>query len=296
MARAKNFCILRTRKLKADGNVGASLDHAFRLRETPNADAKRTPQNQHLLSGSKAEAMARYRAALPEKIRKNGVRCIEYLVTASPEALAKMKPQEKADYFNGAMRWLLERHGKNLFYAGIHIDEKTLHLYAYAVPIDERGKLNCRSFLGGRGKLSAMQDSFYEEVGRPAGLDRGLRGSRARHQTLKQYYGKISSLDAAIAPPRRQMFENEEKYAERYKAQIRPLVARSAETETIAQRNAQLEGYMLEAKRGFNSSTSIEEGLTEEQKIQVRALAHQLREANRGQKRKPRERGNDLGR
>jgi len=193
-----NKCIMRTRKLKTDGNVGASLSHSFRDRETPNADPERTKDNQHIGAKTRAEAMAAYRKLLPEKVRKNGVRCIEYLITASPEALKD--PKASAKYYNDALAWLRAKHGKNLFYVGMHYDEKTPHLYAYAVPIDERGKLNCRSFLGGREKLSALQDEFWEKVGKPSGLERGIKGSRAKHQAVKRFYGLVEEAARYTMP------------------------------------------------------------------------------------------------
>lgn len=57
---------------------------------------------------------------------------------------------------------------------GIHRDETTPHLYAYIVPIDERGRLNCRAFYGGAGALRLMQTDFAERVGRKHGLERGV--------------------------------------------------------------------------------------------------------------------------
>lgn len=269
------YAIMRTRKLKTDGNVGASLAHAWRDRETPNADQSKTPENYHTGANSRAEAFAKYRTLLPEKVRKNGVRCIEYLVTYSPGALRK--PEDKSAYFNAALDWLRAKHGKSLFYAGIHIDEKTPHLYAYAVPLDARGKLNCRSFLGGREKLSALQDEFHEAVGKPVGLERGIKGSRARHQTIRDFYGSIAALDAAIEPPRRKFMEPDEAYAERYKAQIRPVVAAAATAEQVRARNVQLEAHVTKSKRGFQEYTSLMDGLTPEQRETVERQVAEMR-------------------
>ena len=67
---------------------------------------------------------------------------------------------------------------ENLIYAGIHRDETTPHLYAYVVPIDPQGKLNCRHFLGGAKALSQMQTDFAEQVGQRHGLQRGSKGVR----------------------------------------------------------------------------------------------------------------------
>ena len=39
------FAIMRVAKIKTLGNMGASLQHTFRERDTPNADLERTPEN-----------------------------------------------------------------------------------------------------------------------------------------------------------------------------------------------------------------------------------------------------------
>lgn len=78
-------------------------------------------------------------------------------------------------------------------YAGIHRDETTPHMYAYVVPIDERGKLNCRAFYGEKEALSKMQTDFADKVGKQHGLERGLEGSRARHTEIRQYYARVQA-------------------------------------------------------------------------------------------------------
>ena len=84
------YAILRTQKLKATGAVWRSLKHAFREQPTPNADPAKAAQNAHLGANSAAEAMQRLRDRLPEKRRKDAVLAIEYLITASPEAMQGM--------------------------------------------------------------------------------------------------------------------------------------------------------------------------------------------------------------
>ena len=58
------------------------------------------------------------------------------------------------------------------------------------VPIDQKGKLNARSFLGGRATLSKMQTEFHSKV-KDLGLDRGLEGSKAEHKTIKEFYAEL---------------------------------------------------------------------------------------------------------
>lgn len=193
MADAPRFAILRTQKLKHLGSVRRSLKHSFREQETPNADPSRAPENTHLGAESTAEAMAAIEARLPEKRRKDAVLAIEYLVTASPEAMQGKSREEQDAYFADALEWLRERHGaENVVYAGIHRDETTPHLYAYAVPLDpDSGRLNAKRWLGGAKALNHMQTDFAERVGERHGLERGIEGSRAKHQTVQRYYASL---------------------------------------------------------------------------------------------------------
>ncbi|MCW5263608.1 hypothetical protein D5045_26860 [Verminephrobacter eiseniae] len=182
------YAILRTQKLKATGAVWRSLKHAFREQPTPNADPTR------LGATSAAEAMQQVRDRLPEKRRKDAVLAIEYLITASPEAMQELGGKGRDAYFNDALKWLRERHGgANVVYAGIHRDETTPHMYAYVVPLDEAtGRLNARKWLGGAKALSEMQTDFAANVGARHGLERGIKGSRARHERVKRHYGLVN--------------------------------------------------------------------------------------------------------
>jgi len=195
MSDAPRFTILRTQKLKHLGSVRRSLKHSFREQETPNADQSRASENTHIGAGSTAEAMDAVQSRLPEKRRKDAVLAVEYLVTASPEAMHSKSREEQDAYFADALEWLKERHGaENLVYAGIHRDETTPHLYAYAVPLDSQtGRLNAKKWLGGSKALSQMQTDFAERVGKHHGLERGIEGSRAKHQTVQRYYGNLEA-------------------------------------------------------------------------------------------------------
>jgi hypothetical protein len=191
------YAILRVAKIKHSSKLRRSFDHAFRARETPNADARLTPENTHMGAASPDEAISRFNALMPAKVRKNAVLALEFLITASPEAMQGKSREKQDGYFADALDWLKAKHGaENVFYAGIHRDETTPHMYAYVVPRDERGKLNCRKFYGARDAFSAMQTEFWERVGRPHGLERGLEGSRARHTAIREYYGRVKATEA----------------------------------------------------------------------------------------------------
>ena len=186
------YAILRIQKLKSAIAVHRSMKHSFRAQTTPNADPRLTPENTHIGAQSVAEGMAAFRSRLPAKHRKDAVQCIEYLMTASPEAMQGRDEQDA--YFRDALEWLKARHGaENVIHAGIHRDEQTPHMYAYVVPLDaDTGRLNAKKWFGGARALSEMQTEFAQQVGFRHGLERGIEGSRARHQRVKTYYARVN--------------------------------------------------------------------------------------------------------
>jgi len=59
------------------------------------------------------------------------------------------------------------------------------------VPVTDDGRLNGHHFIGGsRGRLSELQDTYHAAVAE-CGLERGVRGSIADHQTVQEWYAKI---------------------------------------------------------------------------------------------------------
>lgn len=187
------YAILRVQKLKSVVAVRRSMKHAHREQDTPNADSERTPDNTHIGAQSADEGVAKVAALLPEKRRSDAVLCVEYLVTASPEAMAGKSREQQDAYLHDALKWIQERHGAaNVVYAGIHRDETTPHLYAYAVPLDaDTGRLNAKKWLGGARALSEMQTEFAQRIGKQHGLERGIEGSKATHQRVKRHYAAI---------------------------------------------------------------------------------------------------------
>lgn len=277
------YQVLRVAKLTSNGNVGASIAHAMRARETLNADPERTPKNQVVGAKTVAEAMAKYKALLPEKIRSNAVRCLEYVISASPESYKELKKKgEWTNYLNDALEWIKAKHGaKNVFLVCLHNDETTPHLSVFVPPLDAKGHLNARSFLGGRAKLSEMQTDFHEQVSSKHGLDRGIKGSLIKHVTMKDYYGKMAELEQAIEPPKRKLMESDKDYSERYKKQLRPLLKLAIDASRIRSRNIELEKYFNDAKQDSLRFKGRLEGLTPDQIKSIEAFALKCREENK---------------
>lgn len=224
-----NYAILRTAKLKTMGNIGGSLAHSYRTIETPNADPNLTPKNHHSVVTPEAVKQA-IKDRLPEKRRSDAVLCIEYLITASPEWEGWGNDKEE-EFFKRSSQWLMAKHGaENIAGMSIHRDISTPQLVAYVVPIDQRGKLNCKDFLGGRAKLNQMQTDFANTVA-DLGLTRGKEGSKAKHTSIKEYYHDINharDFNIETVSPKPEMFESKARYGEKVTAavieQIEPIV------------------------------------------------------------------------
>ena len=183
--------VLRLAKLKSFGNIAASLSHTYRTRETPNAATELADQNDHS-HGTPAEVMQALKERLPEKRRSDAVLSLEYVVTAHQDWFKGKGKAEQDAYLMDSLEWLKQRHGSdNVVGWSIHRDELAPHLVAYVVPLKD-GKLNAKHFTGGKKVLSQLQTEFAQDVGQRHGLERGIEGSQAKHQTVKEFYAQVN--------------------------------------------------------------------------------------------------------
>ena len=185
------YAIMRAKKLANMGSVAASMQHCYRERETHNADQERTPDNQHLVAKSTDEAMGKLRVLLPEKRRKDAVLTVEYVMTASPEWFAQATPEQEKAFFQRSLQWLADKYGADrIVTASIHRDEATPHLSAFVVPLTQDKRLSAKEFIGSRDKMRADQTTYAACVV-DLGLERGIEGSKATHQTIQQHYAAV---------------------------------------------------------------------------------------------------------
>lgn len=162
----------------------------------PNADPLRLGKNKVLVGhpGEVLEDVRRRVDQVTDKPRKNGVLCVEHLLTASPEFFENLSPKQVDSWARKNIQFLVKTYGKeNVAHAVLHLDESTPHIVAYIVP-EKAGKLNCRAYLGGREKLSQLQTDYADAM-RPMGLQRGLEGSKARHRTVKNFYAGLARIE-----------------------------------------------------------------------------------------------------
>ncbi|MBG1262220.1 MobV family relaxase [Nostoc commune] len=200
--------ILRIEKLKTFGNVAGSDDHVTRNRETPNADPTR--ENVRLIGGEDDRALEEI---VKEKIstllhrpRHDAVLCTEMFLSASPEYFRPGDPSLSGQWSDHLMQqwaiasrdWLAQNYGSKCVRAELHLDESTPHIHAYIVPVNEKtGRVSHDAMFGGRGgqgriKLSKLQDSYAAALA-PLGIERGVKGSKATHTKVKEYYQAVNS-------------------------------------------------------------------------------------------------------
>lgn len=291
------FAIMRTQKLKSAVAVRGSLKHSYREQETPNADESRSNKNVVLVGANNSkEAMQDFRSKLPEKIRKNGVQCIELLITGSNEVMNNKSYDEQMAYFKDSLDWIADKFGgkENIINAGVHFDETTPHMYVYVVPLDENGKLNCRKFMGGtRDVMSKLQDSFADVVGKKHKLERGIKGSKAKHQSIAEYYKKInSSLDGVTFTledfkPKKHSFwtqENKHGVLERLNSATYSMRMKALERDDYAKTHDRNIQKQIDMQKTIQDQDKIINhvlgGLTVEQKQSLAAQSVQFRQKN----------------
>ena len=230
-----NKSILRVEKLAKRGNIGGSAAHNYRERPAHNVDSSRSHLNEFTGAQSRAELFAALDAGLKQldEVDRQAVPLAEFLITASPEAFTENGGKvDSKSYFDDAEAWLKKKYGaENVLGTCRHYDEKTGHMHVYVVPVrymeagtrkrsviigkDENGKalretreypmparsiLSAKHHFDGRGKLAGLQTKFAKEVGAKYGLERGIEGSQARHQTLKQFHGYLTRPVKPLPP------------------------------------------------------------------------------------------------
>ena len=130
------YAILRFQKRKA-GSVAACERHNERKKEAyksnPDIDMECSKYNYHLVPPPRytyKKEINRMVQAAGCKVRRDSVMMVETLITASPEFMNRLPPEEQKAYFTRALDFIAERVGKgNILSAIVHMDEKTPHMH-----------------------------------------------------------------------------------------------------------------------------------------------------------------------
>ena len=164
------YAIMRFAKYKGPeiGNIEA---HNERTKEkyasNPDVDTSRSKYNFHLVKppGKYRAESERQIAAAGCRTRKDSIRMIETLFTASPEFFKGKKRAEIRVFFEEALHFLEQHQSKEtIISAVVHMDEKTPHMHLCFVPLTEDGRLSAKDIMGNKKKLTWWQDEFWKHM------------------------------------------------------------------------------------------------------------------------------------
>lgn len=292
------YISIQINKAKGSADTGAS-DHIERKTTPKNADPTRTHLNRELVQfpdgvADRTEAIShRIRTAgIKRKITPDQVRAIRIVLSGTHEDMARVQDEGRlSEWCDDNLQWLHRTFGReNTVSAVLHMDEHTPHIHATVVPIvtGERRKARkkqtegkrtyrkkadavrlCADDLLTRERLAAYHDSYAAAMSK-YGLQRGIRGSEARHTTTAQYYrdlkrqtgeleadnltlqGEVAARDESIELLQQQM----ERQQEEHSRQLMELQSKHrremADKETAHQKEVSfLKSIIQKAKKWF---------------------------------------------
>ena len=246
------YISIQINKAKGLADTGAS-DHIERKSIPKNADSTRTHLNRELVEfpdgvSDRTEAIShRIRTAgIKRKITPDQVRAIRIVLSGTHEDMTRIQDGGRLDeWCDDNLQWLHCTFGKeNTVSAVLHMDEHTPHIHATVVPIvtGKRRKANtvrlCADDVLTRDKLVAYHDSYAKAMEK-YGLQRGVRGSEARHTTTAQYYRDLKRKTGELEANMRQL-QTEQQQAEQQLDEVRQEV-----------KSEKLEAAKTEAKAAF---------------------------------------------
>ena len=210
---------------KPKGNDAGTSAHIERRVHPANADQSREHLNEQLVEypdGVENRTQAiQHRietAGITRKIGTNQVRALRVMLSGTHEDMKRIEAEGKlGEWCEDNMRWLRDTFGAdNVVSADLHRDEQTPHIHATVVPIvtgERRKKPSnkpidpnkrtyrkkpantvrlCADDVMTRDNLERFQDTYAEAMEK-YGLQRGIRGSEARHITNIEYYRNITA-------------------------------------------------------------------------------------------------------
>ena len=162
--------ILRFAKYKGP-TISRIEAHNERTKEfyasNPDIKTELSKYNFHLVkpSGKYREGANRLIREAGCKARKDSVRLVETLITASPEFFAGKKPSEIIEFFEHALEFLKTKQSEETFLSAVvHVDEKTPHMHLCFVPITADGRLSAKEIVGNKKKLTKWQDEYWKHM------------------------------------------------------------------------------------------------------------------------------------
>jgi len=201
------YAIMRWSKVTSQVQADKATGHNYRTDRVPNADEQAPHPNVELVNtagrGYWELAEERIAEVVTRKVRDDQVRCMEVILTASPEFFERDESGRAVDmqaskWAADNLQFLKDTFGeKNVLSFTLHQDEKSPHVHAVITPITADGRLSAKELFNPR-TLTTYQ-SQYAEAMTVHGLSRGVEHSQAQHQDMRRMYGQRAQVGAQLA-------------------------------------------------------------------------------------------------
>lgn len=127
-------------------------------------------------------------------IRKDAVTHLNIILTGSHDRMQDIAndSEKLKNWAADNFRFVCNRYGHlNVVEFAVHMDERTPHIHCVVVPLTKDGRLSAKSVMGDRRAMSRLQDDYGKAMQEKYGLQRGIEGSTATHDSVREYYGRI---------------------------------------------------------------------------------------------------------
>lgn len=194
------YTILRFKKDKG-GAIAGWERHNERKKEAyksnPDIDINKSKENYHIIQAPQYTYGRKIKELIKKygcKTRKDSVRLVEALITASSEFMNKLNTKEQKEYFERATDFIkLEIGEDRIISAVVHMDEATPHMHLAFCPINKEGKLSAKSILGNQKSLSEWQTKCYEYMHeRWNELERGKSAQETKRKHIPTWLFKLA--------------------------------------------------------------------------------------------------------
>lgn len=194
------YTILRFKKDKG-GAIAGCERHNERKKEAyksnPDIDMNKSKENYHIIQAPQYTYSRKIKELIKEygcKTRKDSVKLVETLITASPEFMNRLSKGEQREYFERAVKFMKDEIGEDrIISAVVHMDEATPHMHLVFCPINKDGKLSAKSILGNQKSLSEWQTRYYNYMHeRWNELERGKSAQETKRKHIPTWLFKLA--------------------------------------------------------------------------------------------------------
>lgn len=194
------YTILRFKKDKG-GAIAGCERHNERKKEAyksnPDIDMNKSKENYHIIHAPQYTYSRKIKELIKEygcKTRKDSVKLVETLITASPEFMNRLSKGEQREYFERAVKFMKDEISEDrIISAVVHMDEATPHMHLVFCPINKDGKLSAKSILGNQKSLSEWQTRYYNYMHEKWNeLERGKSAQETKRKHIPTWLFKLA--------------------------------------------------------------------------------------------------------